>query len=79
MPNIMLTAQFRNAEFASSEREQGLEKLRSLGTIIPEPSRPHRRTRSRPNRLHRQFIGLYGRILRSGRGFAHRRPLGRRL
>ena len=38
MPNIMLTAQFRNAEFASSEREQGLEKLRSLGTIIPEPA-----------------------------------------
>ena len=38
MPNIMLTAQFQNAEFASSEREQGLEKLRSLGTIIPEPA-----------------------------------------
>ena len=38
MPNIMLTAQFQNAEFASSEREQGLEKLRSLGTLIPEPA-----------------------------------------
>ena len=38
MPNIMITAQFRNAEFASSEREQGLKKLRSLGTLIPEPA-----------------------------------------
>ncbi len=38
MPNIMLTSQFQNAEFASSAREQGLEKLRSLGTLIPEPA-----------------------------------------
>ena len=38
MPNIMLTAQFQNAEFASREREQGLEHLRSLGTLIPEPA-----------------------------------------
>lgn len=38
MPNIMLSAQFQNAAFASSEREQGLKHLCSLGTLIPEPA-----------------------------------------
>ena len=35
---IMLTAQFSNNEFASPEREQGLDHLRTLGTLIDEPA-----------------------------------------
>ena len=35
---IMLTVQFSNNEFASPEREQGLDHLRTLGTLIDEPA-----------------------------------------
>ncbi|MEE2992318.1 MAG: NAD(P)-dependent oxidoreductase [Gemmatimonadota bacterium] len=35
---IMLTSQFSNNEFASPEREQGLDHLRTLGTLIDEPA-----------------------------------------
>ena len=38
MNKIMLTSQFSNSEFASSEREQGLQHLRSLGELVDEPS-----------------------------------------
>ena len=34
---IMLTDQFSNDEFASSEREQGLAHLRTLGDLVDEP------------------------------------------
>lgn len=36
-PKIMLTAQFKNAEFASTHREQGLAHLRTLGELVDEP------------------------------------------
>jgi phosphoglycerate dehydrogenase-like enzyme len=36
-PKIMLTAQFKNAEFASPQREQGLAQLRRLGELVDEP------------------------------------------
>ena len=36
-PQIMLTAQFRNDEFASAERQQGLAHLRQLGELVDEP------------------------------------------
>lgn len=36
-PKIMLTAQFRNEEFASREREEGLKKLKQLGELVDEP------------------------------------------
>ena len=38
MPKIMLTAAFANPEFASSDREKGLEHLRSLGELVDEPA-----------------------------------------
>ena len=38
MNKIMLTSQFSNSEFASPEREQGLQHLRSLGELVDEPS-----------------------------------------
>ena len=34
----MLTAAFANPEFASSDREKGLEHLRSLGELVDEPA-----------------------------------------
>lgn len=37
-PKIMLTAQFRNDEFASVERQQGLDHLRTLGELVDEPA-----------------------------------------
>ena len=38
MPSkIMLTAQFKNDEFASVERQQGLDHLKSLGVLVDEP------------------------------------------
>lgn len=36
-PKIMLTAQFKNREFASSHREEGLAHLRTLGELVDEP------------------------------------------
>ena len=38
MPKIMLTAAFANPEFASSDREKGLDHLRSLGELVDEPA-----------------------------------------
>jgi D-3-phosphoglycerate dehydrogenase len=34
---IMLTAQFNNAEFASPQRSQGLERLKQFGELVDEP------------------------------------------
>ncbi len=36
-PKIMLTAQFKNAEFASAQRQQGIAHLQSLGELVDEP------------------------------------------
>ena len=79
MPNIMLTAQFQNAEFASREREQGLVHLRSLGTLVPEPA--ILTAEHAPNLIASiASSSVYtDEFLRRGRGFAHRRPLGCRL
>lgn len=36
-PKIMLTAQFRNEEFASTQRQRGLDELNRLGEFVDEP------------------------------------------
>jgi D-3-phosphoglycerate dehydrogenase len=36
-PKIMLTAQFKNAEFASAQRQQGIAHLQGLGELVDEP------------------------------------------
>lgn len=36
-PKIMLTSQFKNDEFASPQRQQGLEQLKRLGELVDEP------------------------------------------
>ena len=38
MSKIMLTAAFANSEFASSDRDRGLDHLRTMGKLVDEPA-----------------------------------------